>query len=64
MTVIDHEPQPGPAHADLAAAIHGHSAIVEAIRGHAVAHELAIANAREEVARAELERRSASAGTY
>lgn len=63
MTIIEHEPQPGHPHHDLAAAIRGHAAITEAIREHAEAHARAIAAAREAVAREELERRSASAGT-
>lgn len=63
MTVIEHELQPGPPHHDLASAIRGHSAIVEAIRAHAEAHRLAIDAAREAVARAELDRRAAGART-
>lgn len=60
MTIIDHEPQPGPPHHDLGRAIRGHAAIIEAIRAHAEAHRAAIEAARQEVARAELDRRPAS----
>jgi hypothetical protein len=63
VTIIENEPQPGAVHHDLAAAIRGHAAITEAIREHAEAHAAAIDRARQEVARAELERRAAGAGT-
>ena len=50
-------------HEYLSKAIHGHAEIVAVIAEHAAHHAAEIEARRQEVARAELERRSSGAGT-